>query len=186
MPDSINPYQPSVAVSENNAGPVSEIQFRLTQRILRYGESKYLIHCYSIRLMLGSMLIIAVSTVIFIVTVYLGALSFFTSLVGTMIAATTVYLALVHHAKTEIRQNLKQYGMEDGAVCSVTLREGSVIINTPTGLYDWPAAKLRSYKTQKGQLLLPRESIFLIIPKVNESTRAEYKRLVKAIKSQTG
>ena len=135
--------------------------------------------------MLGSILIITTSTVIFIVAMFSGALSFLAALIGTMVAASTTYLALVHRAKLEIRQNLKRHGMEDGAVCSATMNTDSVIINTPTGTYHWPTGKLRTYKTQKGQLLIPREPIFLIIPKVNESTRAEYKQLVKAIKSQT-
>ena len=184
-PDSINPYRPAVAVSEKNADTVSTIQFRLTQRLLRHSESKYLIQSNSSRLMLGSILIITTSTVIFIVAMFSGALSFLAALIGTMVAASTTYLALVHRAKLEIRQNLKRHGMEDGAVCSATMNTDSVIINTPTGTYHWPTGKLRTYKTQKGQLLIPREPIFLIIPKVNESTRAEYKQLVKAIKSQT-
>ena len=183
--DSINPYRPTVAVSEKNADTVSEIQFRLTQRLLRHSEAKYLIQSNSKRLMLGSMLIITISTVIFIVAMYSGTLSFFTALIGTMVTASTAYLALVHHAKIEIRQNLKRHGMEDGAVCSITMNEDSVIINTPAGTYHWPFGKLRTYKTQKGQLLIPREPIFLIIPKVNESTRAQFKELVKAIKIQT-
>ena len=135
--------------------------------------------------MFSSMLIIAISTVIFIFAMLSGAFSFITALIGTMVAASTTYLALVHRAKLEIRQNLKRHGMEDGAVCSATMSIDSVIINTPTGTYHWPTSKLRSYKTQKGQLLIPREPIFLIIPKVNESTRAEYKKLVKVIKSRT-
>ncbi|MCH1440252.1 MAG: hypothetical protein L7W43_11390 [Rubripirellula sp.] len=182
--DSINPYRPSVAISEKNLDVVPEIQFRLTHRILRYSESKYLIRSHSSRLMLGSMLIITLSTVIFFVAMYFGALSFFTALIGTMAAASAIYLALVHHAKIEIRQNLEAYGMEDGAACSITMNNGAVIINTPTGTYQWPADKLRTYRTQKGQLLLPQEPLFLIIPKVNESTRGEYKELIKTIKSK--
>ncbi len=184
-PNSINPYRPATAVSEKNADAVSTIQFRLTQRLLRHSEAKYLIQSNSIRLMLGSMLIITISTAIFIFAMFSGALSFFTALIGTMVAASTAYLALVHHAKIEIRKNLKRHGMEDGAVCSVTMKQESVVINTPAGTYDWPTRKLRTYKTQKGQLLIPRDPIFLIIPKMNESTRAEYKELVKAIKNQT-
>ena len=184
-PDSINPYRPTVAVSEKNADAESEIQFRLTQRLLRHGEAKYLIQTNSTRLMLGSLLIITTSTAIFIVSMYFGSLSFFTALIVTMVAASTAYLALVHHKKIEIRQNLKRYGMEDGAVCSVTMNEDAVIINTPASTFHWPTGKLRTYKTQKGLLLIPREPIFMIIPKLNESTRAEFKELVKAIKSQT-
>lgn len=180
----INPYQPAAAVSEKNSDSITEIQFRLTTRLLRYGESKYLIHAYSRRLMLGSLLSIFLSTLIFVVAVYSGTVSFLTAFVGTMIATTAIYLALVRSAKITIRENLKRHGMSDGAACSVTMQAGTVVIHTPTGVYRWVAEKLKTYRTQKGQLLLPREPIFLIIPKVNESTRAEYKELIKAIKSQ--
>jgi len=180
----INPYQPVASVDQENAHALSEIHFRLTQRILRCGESKYLIQSHSSLLVLGSLLIITLSTVIFIAAMYYGEISFFRSIIGTMVASALGYLALVHRAKIEVRQNLKKHGMVDGAVCSIFMGKGQVTINTPAGTFHWPASTLRTYKTQKGHLLLPQEPIFAIIPKVNEATRAEYKQLIKAIKYQ--
>ena len=179
----INPYQPVASLTDENEHGLSEIQFQLTRRILRSGESKYLTHSSSNRRLIDSLVIIALSTMIFIVAVSYGKYTFISSMIMTLVGATFVFSALLHRSKIEARQNLSRYGMVDGAVCTVSMSAGDVTFTTPAGKFHWPASSLKIYRTPKGHLLLPRERVFLIIPKANDSTRAEYKQLIKAIKS---
>lgn len=181
--DPINPYQPVASVTDENEHGLSEIQFELTRRILRSGESKYLTHSSSNRRLITSLVIIALSTMIFIVALSYGEYTFITSMMMTMGGAAFVYSALLRQSKIEARQNLSRYGMVDGAVCTVSMSAGQVTFTTPAGKFHWPAFSLKIYRTPKGHLLLPPERVFLIIPKANDSTRAEYKQLIKAIKS---
>lgn len=181
--DRINPYQPVSSVSDENEHDLPDIQFQLTRHILRAGESKYLTHSSSNRRLIDSLVIIGVSTTISIVALSYGQYTFYASMIITMVVAAFVYSALLHRSKMEARENLSRYGMVDGAVCTVSVSGGQVTFTTPTGKFHWPASSLKIYRTHKGHLLLPREQVFLIIPKANDSTYAEYKQLIKAIKS---
>jgi len=181
--DPINTYQPVASVAHESEHTLSEIQFRLTRRILRAGESKYLTHSSSNRRIIDSLVIIALSTVIFIVALSYGKYPFITSLFMTLWGAALVYSALLRRSKIECRENLSRYGMVDGAVCTVFMSAGQVTLTTPVGTFHWLTNNLKIYRTPKGHVLLPRERVFLIIPKTNDSTRAEYKQLIKAIKS---
>ncbi len=181
----LNPYRPTVSTELQEGQELAEVRFRMTNHRLRYGESKYLLHWHGLRLFLGSMVMISASTVIFITALYYGKISFLTSIVITLAAATASYMALVHNAKIAIRENLKRYGMLDGAVCSVSLIDHKIELTTPSGTFVWPAQNMKIYKTRKGHLLCPENLVFLMIPKANESTRAAYKQLIRNVKARS-
>jgi len=181
--DPINPYQPVASLTDKNEHDLAEIQFQLTRRILRSGESKYLIHSSSNGRLISSLALISLSTLVFIAVQAYGIYTFITSMIVTLGGAAFVYSALLHRSKIEARQNLIRYGMVDGAACTVSMSAGQLTFTTPAGKFHWPASNLKIYRTPKGHLLLPHERVFLIIPKANDSTRAEYKQLIKAIKS---
>lgn len=178
-----NPYQPVASLTDENEHGKSEIQFQLTRRILRTGESRYVIYASSNRRLIASLAIITLSTILFIAALPYGIHTFITSMIMTLVGAAFVYSALLYRSRIEARQNLIQYGMVDGATCIVSMSAGQVTFTTPAGKFHWPASELRIYRIPRGHLLLPRERVFLMIPKANDSTRAAYKQLIKAIKS---
>ena len=185
MPEqSLNPYRPTVSTELREEHEMAEVRFRLTQHLLHYGESKYLLHCLSTRLFLGSMVMISLSTGLFILAMYYGQFSFVTSIVIALGTSAAVYEAMIHNTKVTIRENLKRYGMRDGAVCSLSLIDHNIELSTPSGTYKWHTQNVKIYNTHKGHLLCPEKLVFLIIPKANDSTRTAYKLLIKNLKSR--
>jgi len=130
------------------------------------------------------MVMIFLSTGLFILTIPDGLISFLTSIMIAMGASAAAYLALIHNAKMAIRENLKRYGLLDGAVCSLSLIDRRIELATPSGTFAWHTPNMKIYNTRKGHLLCPEKLVFLIIPKANDSTRTAYKLLIKNLKSR--
>ena len=78
-----NPYQPVASLTDENEHGKSEIQVQLTRRILRTGESRYVIYASSNRRLIASLAIITLSTILFIAALPYGIHTFITSMIMT-------------------------------------------------------------------------------------------------------
>jgi hypothetical protein len=174
----INPYQPVVLESARTGDNVPcEVSFRLTYALLYHGESQYLLHWHPRRLLFGSLLMIAVSCTIFFFSMQFGTVAFVIGLIGSMIASSLIYSALVRDSKFRIRGRLWDHGLVHGATCTVVLDDKSLRLLTPSEEFQWAKNAIKFYRTRKGLLLCPEPLLFVFVPKHNDSSPAAYNAL---------
>jgi hypothetical protein len=174
----INPYQPVILDSSPSADDVPcEVNFRLTYALLYHGESQYLLHWHPRRLLFGSLLMIAVSCLIFFFSMQFGTRAFLVGLIGSMVASSLIYLALIRTSKTKIRGRLWDYGLVNGATCTVVLDDKSLRLLTPGKEFRWAKNAIKLYRTRKGLLLCPEPLLFVFVPKQSDSSPAAYNAL---------
>ncbi|MGI9470605.1 MAG: hypothetical protein ACR2NZ_03665 [Rubripirellula sp.] len=170
-----NPYQPAAPI-EPAIDAVDGHDFRITTRLLRFGEAQYLLHWRSSRLVTGSLTMILLSAMVFVAAMLQGRLSFGIAVIGAVTVSTLVYGALVRRDSVQIRQNLQRLGLVDGAAFDVDLTPEEMILHSPNGVFRWPRDSLRTYRTRKGILLCPEPLTFVLVPSQNESPTV-YQRL---------
>ena len=85
-----------------------------------------------------------------------------------MFVCALIYLALVRHAKSQIRKLQQDHGLVNGALCTVQLDDESLQLATPNGTYRWPSESAKVYRTGKGMLLCPEPLFFVFVPKQND------------------
>lgn len=180
----INPYQPVILDSSPSADDVlCEVSFHLTNALLYHGESQYLLHWHPRRLLFGSLLMIGVSCVIFFFSMQFGTVAFVVGLIGSMIASSLIYLALIRVSKTKIRARLRDYGLVNGASCTVVLDDKQLRLVTPGKEFQWAKSAIKLYRTGKGLLLCPEPLLFVFVPKQNDASREAFNLLRRRAES---
>lgn len=177
-----NPYQPAAPEVVANDDASAEVSFRLTQPLLRHAEAQYLLRWHSGRLLFGSLVMIAASCIGFWWALRYNTLLFAVTLAAALTLSALIYLAMIHHSKSQIRRQLGKHGLVRDAVCTVLLKDGCLQLSSPTGTFRWPRSALRDYGTRKGMLICPEPLLFLFVPRQSDSSRQAFERLCQSLK----
>ena len=181
---SFNPYQPVAVEPAGAAVDPGELSFRVTLALNAHAESQYLLRWHSRRLLVGSLLMIALSFgLIAYSAIYLGGIIFLVTVIGVMSISATIYLALVHRAKANLRERQRIHGLNNGAVYTVELDEDQLQLTSPMGVFRWPVGNVRVYRTTKGRLLCPEPLAYIFVPNTSESSQQALDRLYVQIDS---
>lgn len=161
----LNPYQPAIPIEPPSEAETETIPFQLTSGLLRYGESQYLLHWRSGRLVAGSLTMIVLSAIVFVAAMFRGSLLFGIAVFGSVTASTIAYTLLIRRDSVQIRQNLQRLGLVDGAAFDIEFTGDELALSSRNGIFRWPRQSLRAYRTRKGILLCPEPLTFVLIPK---------------------
>lgn len=176
--NAVNPYQPP-PVAENSGDKTDDgvVHFYNTDANLRFAESHFVLRLHPLRLIVVSLVLIAASSVVMIVSIMLGTFIFGVSSIVAMIVSALIYLASVYRSKLRLREQWNRYGLQAGTVCSVETTEDDLVLKSPAGMYQWPIDSFKAYRTRKGLMLAPEPMLCLFVPKKNQSAAAVYDEL---------
>ena len=177
-PPSLNPYQPAapIAPAADEGSGVGE--FQVSARQLRYAESQYLLHWRGTRLFTGSLTLIILSAVVFVLAMFRGGLAFLIAVLVSVSISTFVYTALIRRDSRQIRQNQQRFGLVDGSSIGIAMDSQELILHTQNGQFHWPREAMRAYRTRKGIVLSPEPLVVLFVPKTG-TPEAIYKSLYR-------
>lgn len=197
----INPYQAPRETSHPNASPsvaspsgVREgiaAEFQLTARLIRYAESKFLLHRCGGRLTLVSLVMIALSILVAFDLPHFPTARgpqgrYYLSLLGRELAvmgiATVAYLSLIRTARNRLRFELEQHGVVADADLVATLSDRQIAWSGPTGKFEFPIAQAELLAAGKGALIRVDQDLFLFIPRKAEFFGTRYKDFVRGFK----
>lgn len=186
MQGKVNPYQPVEVVSEPLAlDGISEARAHLTRSQWKDAEAQYLLHWHPIRLIVGSLLMIAGSVLVIHWALRFPLIGVALAVLISMAISAVIYLSLVHHSKQQLRSRLRQFGLIDGAEFTVRSEPEQLILNSATGTYLWPNNRLKMYWAKSGILLCPEPLLFVYLPKVSDFQHEDYKTFAKRMAART-
>jgi hypothetical protein len=188
----INPYRAPLetrAEVESVGSVVAD--FRLTERQIRFAESKFMLNRYGGRLTLLSLAMIALALFVglgwdwphprpiegtrFLISILIREL-------GVMALATFLYLRMIRDARRKVVVELDRHGIVDGAAVAVTTTEGSFQWTTSAGTFQCPIGRLQLVKTAKGVVVVVDTDLFVPIPKHSDFGGASYRDLLRSLK----
>lgn len=162
---SLNPYQPAAPIAPTADQDSGVGEFRVSAKQLRYAESQYLLHWRGARLFTGSLTLIILSAIVFVLAIFRGGLAFVIAVVVSVSISTFVYTALIRRDSHQIRQNQRRLGLIDGSSIGIEMVSQELVLHTQNGQFHWPHQAMRSYRTRKGILISPEPLVVLFVPK---------------------
>ena len=168
--NAVNPYQPPpTAGSASSQADDGALHFSNSDANLRFAESHFVLRLHPLRLIVVSLILIAASSVVMVVSILFGPAVFGISSIVAMVVSALIYLASVHRTKLRLRQQWNHYGLQAGTVCSVETTQDDLLLNSPAGLFQWPIDSCKTYRTRKGLMVAPEPLLCLFVPKRNQS-----------------
>lgn len=184
----VNPYQsPSETFAEVDLLAPTEVRFYLDKRRLhRHAEDQYLLHWHPNRLLLSSLVMIAIS-----VGVLSGALifrlSFFVpTMLAVMAISAIVYSLLVYRTKRKLRVRQREFGLAGPEMMTLYCDTDQIRLLTPGQSFTWPNGDLRIYRTKRGLLICPEDLLYIFVPKKSLFQLPSYRQFVKAMDLRAG
>ncbi len=176
--ETINPYQPppTAGAIPFDVGD-GEVCFYTTDANLRFAESHFVLRLHPLRLIIVSLVLIAVSSMVMIISVMQGTEVFAVSSVVAMIVSALVYLASVYQTKLRLRRRWEEHGLLDGSISSVSIDQNQLVLQSPAGVFRWPIATIKTYRTRKGLMISPEPLLCLFVPKKNQSPPESFDEL---------
>ncbi len=172
----VNPYQ---SPTEASAAPIdagsATAEFRLSERHLRFAESKYLLFLCGGRLTFASLAMIALMLIVTLDPLkWFGepgpssqpvSLSLLVRGLAVMALATVIYLALIHKARRSVRQQLQSHGVTAGADLTVSIADSKLHCSGPKGTFSYPLRKTHLIRTGRGVIIALPDQLFCFVPK---------------------
>lgn len=193
----INPYRPPATETiapAHAASQAGDAVFQLSDRQIRYAESKYILHRYGGRLTVASLLMIALALLIAIdpagffpigggETVPL-MLSLLVRELIVMVLATIIYMSLIHQFRNHLRQQLAAHGVVDGAGISFTIGETTFTWHSGMGTFECTARRTHLIRLGRGLLIALPDGPFWYVPKNATFSTDGYRRFFQRVKQK--
>jgi hypothetical protein len=181
----LNPYQPpQSAVGEIDLSAPTQVSFQLNRRLRRHAEAQYLLHWRPKLMLFSSLAMILVSCIAILVSFISIPESFPAVFLAALLISAAIYLALVHHAKRQVRRRQYDHGLTTGEMISLESDSARTTLLAGGQRYVWPNDQLSVYATPRGLLICPEPFLYLFIPKKSSFQLESYKQFAKLITSR--
>ncbi|NND96764.1 MAG: hypothetical protein HKN47_05475 [Pirellulaceae bacterium] len=177
---SINPYQPPDTLSELvDVPPVESIVFQLTERNLNHGQSHHLIRCRPYPVVVVSLVMIAVSLVVFSYAVMFFGPVWALLIMPVLLAISALsYGAVIREPKRKTQQRMRECSLVAGAVVTIQVEPDEWIVRADDVTLRWQREQIKHYQTPRGLMIVPEKYVFLFLPRRGQFDRATYRSIV--------
>lgn len=187
----INPYQAPTedCISATPDGTLTA-EFQLTERQIRFAESKFLLHRCGGRLTLASLAMIALAiAVAFDLPGFPSAgantewyhLSLVFRELVVMGLAAAVYLSITRSVTRKIRKQLQSHGMVSGVDLKAQVHQGQISWTSPYGHFSVPLAQARLNNVSKGLIIAVDADEFWFVPRHAAFSTDSYRNFVRGV-----
>ncbi|MEO1524147.1 MAG: hypothetical protein AAFX06_01865 [Planctomycetota bacterium] len=181
----VNPYQPPTEQTASfSKGDTLRARFELTNRMLRFAESKYLLTRRGGRLTIASLIIVALSVVACFPWDLLQGIPIMARQIALMLIATIVYLSLIWQTRITIRSRLEEHGFIHGALMEVAITTDRVAWAVEGRGFTMPLSEMGFMWTDRGFLMMPALDVFFLVPRRAELEGLSYRKFVKILKTR--
>lgn len=181
----INPYQPpETPTSRLDGVPIDEINFRLSKRNLRHGQSHHLIRCRPWAVGGVSVFMISISLVVFSYAVlFVGSMAALLLMPIVMTLSALAYQSVIRKAQRLTEERMCQCGLVADADVKIIPHPDHLMVETISEnnvkTVRWERSEVKRYRTPMGLMIVPEPYVFLFLPSRGQFDRITFQSILE-------